>query len=313
MALRTLVIVNPASGGGSTRRRFPHVLPRVKEVLGDCDVVWTGAPHDAERLAREGVRAGVERVVVGGGDGTLSEVATGILAADLGHYCEIGLLPLGTGGDLRRTLGVPGAIDDALQAIAHGRARAIDAGRASYRGRDGKDAVTYFVNVASAGISGQTTELVNRAPKWLGGSVSFLVGTVRSILSYRAKAHPVELSVDGRVVYSGPLVLATAANGRYFGGGMQVAPDARPDDALLDMVLIPDLPPLRLLRELRGLYRGTHVNVPGVLNLQGRVIEARPLSADPAWIELDGEPLGTLPARFEVLPGALRLLGPPPR
>jgi YegS/Rv2252/BmrU family lipid kinase len=311
MALRTLVIVNPASGGGSTRRRFPKILPRLREVLGDCDIAWTRGPHDAERLAREAVRAGVERVVVGGGDGTLSEVATGILAADLARYCEIALLPLGTGGDLRRTLGVSGAVEDALQAIANGRARAIDAGRASYPGREGRSAVTYFVNVASAGISGQTTELVNRAPKWLGGSVSFLFGTVRSILSYRPAAHPVAVRVDGELVYSGPLVLATAANGRYFGGGMHVAPDARVDDGRLDMVLIPDLPPLRLLRELRALYRGTHVRVPGVLNLQGKVVEAEPLSADAAWIELDGEPLGRLPARFEVLPGALRLVGPP--
>ncbi len=309
MALRTLIVVNPASRGGATRRQFERLLPRVREALGACDVEWTRGPRDGERIAREGVRAGVERVVVAGGDGTLSEVVTGLLAADLGRYAEIALLPLGTGGDLRRTLGLPADAAGALRALARAGRRTLDAGRATYRDRSGRDATVYFVNVASLGISGLTTELVNRAPKLLGGRVSFLLGTLRSIASYRAL--PVRLRLDGAVVHEGPLVLATAANGRFFGGGMEVAPRARPDDGLLDVVVIPGYSKLRLVAELPRIYRGSHLGVPGVLSLRGRVLEADPLG-EPPWVEIDGEPLGRLPARFEVLPAALTVAGAAP-
>jgi YegS/Rv2252/BmrU family lipid kinase len=309
MSLRTLVVVNPASRGGAGRRRFERVLARVREALGDCDIEWTRGPRDAERIAREGVRAGVERVVVAGGDGTLSEVVTGILAADLGRYAEIALLPLGTGGDLRRTLGVPSEMDAALEAILRGERTALDAGRARYRGRDGRDATVYFANIASLGMSGLTTELVNRAPKALGGTASFLIGTIRSIASYRAAAHPVALRLDGELVHEGPLVLATAANGRFFGGGMEVAPRARPDDGLLDVTVIPGISKLRLLCELPRIYRGAHLGVAGVRALRGRTLEADPLGDDPPFVEIDGEPLGRLPARFDVVPGALTLVG----
>ena len=118
-----------------------------------------------------------------------------------------------------------------------------------------------------------------------------------------------ELRLDGERVHEGPLVLAAAANGRFFGGGMQVAPGARPDDGLLDVVVIPGFGKLRLVAELPRIYRGTHLAVPGVRALRGRVLEARPLGEEPPWVEIDGEPLGRLPARFEVLPGALTLVG----
>jgi diacylglycerol kinase (ATP) len=308
--LRTLVVVNPASRGGSTRKRFDGLLPRIRAALGECDVEWTRGPRDAERIAREAARAGVERIVVAGGDGTVSEVATGILAGDLGRYAELAVLPLGTGGDLRRTLGVPGEIDEALRAIATGGARTIDAGRVTYTDRSGRPATVYFVNIASFGISGLTTELVNQAPKSLGGRVSFLIGTLRGIVRYRAADHPVELRLDGELAHRGPIALATAANGRWFGGGMHVAPEARADDGLLDVVVIPGLSKLRLVAELPGLYAGRHVRVPGVLSLRGRRLEATPVDgAEPPWVEIDGEPLGRLPATFEVLPGALRIAG----
>jgi diacylglycerol kinase family enzyme len=150
---------------------------------------------------------------------------------------------------------------------------------------------------------------VNQAPKALGGRVSFLVGTLRSIVSYRAAAHPVELRLDGEVIHRGPLVLAAAANGRYFGGGMHVAPQARPDDGLLDVVVVPGFGKARLLAELPRIYRGTHLGVGGVIARRGRVLEATQTGGEPPWVEIDGEPLGRLPARFEVLPGALTLVG----
>jgi YegS/Rv2252/BmrU family lipid kinase len=281
---------------------------KLRAALGTFEVDRTRGPRDAERIAREAVRAGVERVVVAGGDGTLSEVASGLLSAGLGDRAEIGLLPLGTGGDFARTLGIPRDLDGAIECIAAGKARRTDAGRVRYFGENEREATAHFVNVASLGISGLTVQLVNRTTKVFGGTVSFLVGTVRSIARYRCR--DVSIHVDGRLIHEGPLILATAANGRYFGGGMQVAPEARTDDGLLDVVTISELSKLQLIAKLPLIYAGRHLQEPAVRLHRGRVVE---MDAVPGtvYLDIDGEPLGTLPARVEILPAAISLLGPP--
>ncbi len=301
---RTLVIANPRSR--ATGRVWNRVQAKLRDALGPVEVEQTRGPRDAERIAREGVRAGIQRLIVVGGDGTVSEVVTGLLSAGLGGYAELGVVPCGTGGDLLRSYGLPRDIDGALERLVRGKARPVDAGRVDYFDSTGGPARAYFLNVASAGMSGLTTALVNRAPKVLGGRLSFLIGVVRSILSYASV--PVSVRADGALVYEGPLILATAANGQYFGGGMHIAPHAKPDDGLLDLVIIPHVSRAKLLRKLPSLYRGTHLLNPAVKFSRARriVIDAEPRSV---WLEIDGEPLGQLPATFEVLPGAIQLIG----
>ena len=306
MSPRTLVVVNPRSGSAAARRRFARAQQKLRDVLGPMEVECTRGPRDAERIAREGVRAGIERVVVAGGDGTTSEVVSGLLAADLGRYAEIAILPLGTGGDFIRTLGVSRDFDTELERIAEGGTRRVDAGRVTYCDREGRERTSYFANVTSLGVSGLVTELVNRTTKVFGGRLSFMAGTLRALARYRTPE--VKIALDGETIHSGPLVLAAAANGQYFGGGMKVAPEARLDDGLLDVVVVPGFSKARLVRELPRIYRGTHLGVDGVLFRRGRCLDA---SAQPGavWLDVDGEPLGTLPARIEVLPGALSLVG----
>ena len=124
----------------------------------------------------------------------------------------------------------------------------------------------------------------------------------------RWRSPDVSLRVDGTLVHEGPLALATAANGRFFGGGMAVAPEAQPDDGLFDVVVIPGLSRARLLFELPRIYRGTHIGVRGVTLHRGRRLEADAAPGS-VRIEVDGEPLGTLPASFELLPAAIALVG----
>jgi YegS/Rv2252/BmrU family lipid kinase len=307
MPADTLFIVNPASRDGALGRRWPHVESRLREGLGrDFDVERTRGPRDAVRIAREAARAGADCIVGVGGDGTANEVVSGVLEAGLGESTRVGLLPFGTGGDLPRTLGIPRDVDRAVAQLASGKVRRIDAGRVEFTGRDGRPATTWFVNIASFGLSALVCEKVNAAPKALGGRGSFLVGTLRALASFRSR--DVTLRVDGALLHEGPLVFATAANGRYFGGGMQVAPQALPDDGLLDVVVVRDAPRTRLLSQIPSIYRGDHLDLPEVSVARGARIEAE---AEPGevWVELDGEPLGTLPARFEVLPGALAWIG----
>jgi YegS/Rv2252/BmrU family lipid kinase len=300
------LIVNPRSRNGATGRRWNALQPRLRDALGPFDVEHTRGPRDAERIAREGVRAGIERVIVAGGDGTVNEVASGLLAAELGGYAALGLLPLGTGGDLARSLGIPRRLDDAVALLAAGATQRIDAGRIRFLDADLREATCYFVNIASFGISGLVDDLVNRATKRLGGAASFLIGTVKALARHRSQH--VTIRVDGQVVHAAPLVLATAANGRYFGGGMHIAPDARFDDGLFDVVLVPDVSKRELLAKLPLIYTGKHRDDPGVRFLRGRVIEAE-AAPGAVLLDIDGEALGSLPARIDVLPGALSVIG----
>ena len=306
MAARTLVIVNPKSRGGATGRRWSAIEAKLRDAFGAIEIERTRGPRDAERIAREGVRAGAEVVIAAGGDGTASEVVAGILGAGLGAYAEVALLPLGTGGDLARGLGLAGSLEDAIARIASGKSRRIDAGRARFTTREGRELTTHFLNIASLGVSGLVTQLVNDAPKTFGGRVSFFLGTVRAIARWRAV--PVTIRLDGAVVHEGPLHLAAVANGRYFGGGMQVAPAARFDDGVFDLVVFRgEGGKGRLLRKFPLLYSGRHLALDEVTQQRGGVVEAS--SDAELWLEIDGEPLGRAPARFECLPGALRLRG----
>lgn len=309
VADRTLVIVNPRSRSGRTGRLWPGLERRLHAILGRFDWEPTGGVRDAERIAAEAARAGVERIVVAGGDGTVSEVVTGLMASGLAGQVELGVLSLGTGGDFARTLGIPRDPEAAARQLLGAKPRPVDAGRVRYVGRDGEPTESCFVNTTTYGISGLVVDLVERASTKLPGTLGFLAGTLRALARYRVR--PVRITVDGERFFEGPLVLATASNGEWFGGGMHLAPRARIDDGLLDVLVVPEMPTRTLVRNLPRLYRGTHLGVEGVRYRQGRVVEVEPLDGE-VPIEVDGEPLGHIPLRAEVVPGAIKLLGPHP-
>jgi len=307
MGVHTVVVVNPKSRNGATGRSWQRVERSLRDALGDFEIERTRAPRDAERVAREAVQAGAERLLVAGGDGTASEVVAGLLDAGLGEHAALGFLPLGTGGDWSRTLGTPRGLDASLAVIAAGHERRLDAGRLTFeRVDDAPPHRSHYVNVASGGLSGFVDRLVNETPKTLGGTASFLIGTLRGLATWHDVAARVR--VDGVTLHEGPLVLATAANGGYFGGGMHVAPRARPDDGLLDAVVIPGLSKLRLLSRMPWLYRGAHLELPEIVFAQGHTIELEPET--PWELDVDGEPFAARGACFEAVPGALRVLAP---
>jgi YegS/Rv2252/BmrU family lipid kinase len=306
---RTLLVVNPASRAGATERGFTALERVLRAALGDFDLAFTKAPRDAVRIASEAATAGYARLLVGGGDGTASEIATGLLASGRNEDVTLGFLPLGTGGDLLRTLGVPRALSGALAILRAGRTREIDAGRLEYTDPNGQRAHTYFANETSAGLAGLVAQRVTGASKALGATSSFLLGTLRGLASYRP--HPARVRVDGALAHEGPLVLATASNGRYFGGGMQVAPHASLSDGLFHNVIIPGMSKPELIARLPSLYAGRHLAAPGVRELSGRSLEVEPLVGAPAHrLECDGEALGRTPLRAEIVPRALRVIAP---
>ena len=309
MSAGTVVVLNPRSGSGATGRIWRKLEPRLRERLGTLEVEATRCRRDGERIAAAAARAGAERVVVAGGDGTASEVVSGLLSSGLAGQVKVGILPLGTGRDLSRTLGIPDDIDEAIDALADGNTRQLDALRIRYVDCGGAARESYSINVTSFGLSGLTVEQVANARPVLAGSLAFLVGALSSIIRYRVVR--VGIRADGKLVCDEPFVLAAAANGRYFGGGMNIAPDATPDDGLLDLVIIRAMSKPRLIASLRSLYRGTHLSNAAVSVRRVARLEATPHPDEsrPIRLEADGESLGVLPATIEVVPKALTVFG----
>ena len=199
-----------------------------------------------------------------------------------------------------------GGVDEAIERLATSETRQVDAGRIRFRGRDSQTRTSYFLNIASFGIGGLVDEYVTTAPRVLGGSFAFLVAALRALARYRPQT--VRLSLDGKLFFEGPITLVAVANGNSFGGGMRIAPAARPDDGAFEVIIVNAFSRLGLLANLPALYRGTHLRHPEVSHARGVRVEAE-ASPGEVWLDIDGEPLGTLPASIELLPGALTLVG----
>jgi YegS/Rv2252/BmrU family lipid kinase len=238
-------------------------------------------------------------VIAVGGDGTAHEVVNGLLAEGAPASARVGFLQRGTGADLRRSISAPRRAEDVPAWIRCNRWRAVDAGQlTSSSGRQ------YFINVADAGIGAEVVRRTERAPAWAGGTASFLAGAVVSLMVHQNRA--VRLSVDDRPVLTRRVRTIAVANGAYFGGGMFVAPQARVDDGIFEVVAIGDIGRLKGVVSLPMLYRGTHGRLDEVEFAQGRRIEID--SEGPIGLEADGELAGTTPAVFEIVPGALQVI-----
>jgi diacylglycerol kinase (ATP) len=237
-----------------------------------------------------------------GGDGSVNEVANGI--HDLPDV-EVAVIARGTGWDFVRTYGIPHGLDGAIEVALTGTAKTIDLGRARYRAWDGSEAESYFANVASAGMSGAIAKRANETTKVLGGKASYLAATL-AVFS-RWQNSEVRLSVDDEI-RGGRMHDVVVANGRSFGGGMKICPDAEPDDGLFDVLTIGDLTKRDLLTTLPKTFWGKHLPHPKAELLRGSTVT---VDADvPLPIELDGEQPGTTPVRFEIAPEALRVRVP---
>jgi YegS/Rv2252/BmrU family lipid kinase len=308
---RTVVIVNPQSQGGRLGKRWPELSDTIGRAF-PFDEAITKAPGDATRLAREALKAGAERVVALGGDGTINEVVNGFFdgGVPVKPEASFALLPFGTGGDFRRTMMIPQEIADAAAVIKANHKKKIDVGKLELTTPGGGKVMRMFANIASFGVSGVVDRLVNESGKKFG-RLSFAVATARATWSY--KNQRVQLIFDGKIEDRVETTINTVAvaNGRYFGGAMKVAPEAEVDDGLFDVVAMGDFGFGDLLKSGRRLYKGTHLSMDKVTTRRARIVEAEPVEPG-AVVELDvdGECPGRLPARFELLPGALWMVVP---
>jgi diacylglycerol kinase (ATP) len=325
-----LLIVNPACGARSART-LPQVLAAVERTLGDVVIRYTARRGHASELAGQGAREGYQLIVAVGGDGTLSEVVTGVLEmADEGATSgdasapgavpraaapppapTVGLINVGTGGDFRRRLGIGPGYERSLEALALGRERLVDVGRATFAGNDGRQVVRYFVNVVSAGLGGLVDHYIDIIPGVLGGRMGYYLASLGAVLAGK------ERPVVARITWNGetreqviPAYLVAICNGRWFGGSMDIAPMALPDDGRFEVVTVTERNKLYLAAKTRTIYTGRHLDEPTVHHFPCQRIELR-LGDEAAerrfLLDVDGDALGTLPLTVEVLPRALRM------
>ena len=325
----TFVCVNPASANGRTGARWAQYAQALRAEVGEFTVGFTQAPREAGQLVRRALESGMTRVVSVGGDGTHNEVIQGFFRADavgvpVSPEATLHVVPAGTGGDFRRSLGLGAETLEAIRQIRGETIRA-DVGHLTYTRPGGGPAQAYFINDRSPkGSEEQAPQVeekadpknkkdsaldqfcVNLNDKALGGKMSFLLGVGRASLRY--KNQRVRLRVDDGEPLDRTVNNVAVANAQYYGGGMKIAPGADLTDGLFDVVVVGDLGTLEMARGVGRIYAGQHLDMPKVEVLRGRRVTAEPW--DPGTevlIDMDGEQPGMLPAAFTLMPGALRL------
>ncbi len=301
-------IVNPNSAGGKTGAAWQRIRGQLEDVCGPVTVYETKGPGHAIQLAAAAVDSGHRTLIAVGGDGTVNEVVNGILLKDESTVSGItlGLIPQGTGSDLRRALRVPLDEKAAIETLQSGTATSLDVMKVVYRKPDGAHDIRYSVNLTSFGMGGAVAARANQSSKPLGGMVTFLVATALATLGFRGNRVSIELDEDE--LKDVLITNVAVGNGQYHGAGMMICPRAVIDDGLLDVTIVEKMSLWEIASGIRMLYDGTVYDHPKVHFRRTKHLIAS--SDEPSSIEIDGEPLGHLPLEITILPGALRMIVP---
>ena len=293
-----VIIANPRSGRG----RLEAALPRIEGILQDQGlayrVVRTTHPGHATQAARDALRAGERYLVAAGGDGTVHEVANGMIedGRPLAADAVLGVVAAGSGCDFARSFGLPGDAVQAAHHLAGDRVRPIDVG--SITCADGT--TRYFVNIAEAGLGGAVVARAARLSPLLRGA-RYACGFWLTLPGFRPAT--VRLDADGQA-FEWRAFNVVVANCRFYGGGMQISPKSQPDDGALD-VLVMTGPKSDAFTTIPKVYKGTHLPHRNIAELPAVSLR---IEADPPFpVEADGELLGTTPASFGIIPACVRL------
>jgi diacylglycerol kinase (ATP) len=289
---RTFVTVNPTAG---SVKDIDALVKRLQS-LPNAEVCVTTKAGAALQATRKALRKGCQMIVAAGGDGTLNEVVNGLREDASG--VAIGLIPLGTGNDFARTLGLPTDIDEAIAVLVAGHTRAIDLVRVT------SDEVRYFINVSAGGFSGLVDEKLTPEMKKTWGPLAYLRSAAAALPELRA--YRTTLSLDNTESLTLSLYNVVLANGRYVGGGTQIAPEASIDDGLLDIILIPERPAADLALLAAQVALGNHLSSDSIVFRRAARVTVN--SRPGMWFNVDGELVGNEPAEFTVLPRALQFV-----
>ena len=271
------------------------------------DYSLSGAAGNVRTITLEACNRGVRRFIAVGGDGTVHDVLNAILLFSESNGVQfsdftLGVIPMGSGNDWIKTLGISKNINKAVDVIVSSKISRQDIVKVTCA-----DGVSYVANVAGVGIDARVCDIVNRKKK-MGerGKILYVKALIMAIRS--RKPSLIKVICDGRKVFEGDYLSIAFGVGRYSGGGMLQTPEAVLDDGLLDMTLIPDLPLSRIAVEVHKLFTGRFLTVPELVVSKSRCIEVIPSSPSGDLVEVDGEVVGRAPVRFDVLPGYINIL-----
>jgi len=288
------VICNPSSGGGAYD---PDVL-RAEFDGYELDWVETEGPGDASEAAREWPEG---LLIVAGGDGTINDAVNGLGKAGFPEGVTLGILPAGTGNDLAATLCIPDDPDEAEDVIRQGRVRTLDVARVRSEGIGER----FFINVATGGLGAEISDANEGELKRRWGKLSYLRASLEVAKDFDVRE--LDLYLDGEL-HRTRAVNVVVGNCRYAGGGWLAAPRANPEDGLLDVVIIEKLGLADLLQLApASMARADYLGKEGVFSARAKEIrvETQPPGLD---FTVDGEVVGDEPARFSVVPGALKVI-----
>ena len=302
-------MVNPASGAGKAGREWSAVESWLPSSGLPYEVAKTTRPNEATEIAQRNVMQSRPVVVAVGGDGTLNEVVNGFFrnGAPIPTTSKLAMVPLGTGGDFRRTLRIPTDARQAIDVLRSGTVRRLDAGCVTYQTADGGTAVRHFINIADAGLGGEVVEIVGNGTKRFG-SATYTIAGLRALLGFKNK--PMTVNIDGVTEELPKVQQVVVANCQFFGGGMQMAPSASPTDGVFDVVIVKNAGKIETMRGMNDIRSGKHLDQanPKIELMYGKRISVS--SSEKVRIDLDGEAVGFLPALFEIQPGAIEFITP---
>ncbi|HEY0829939.1 MAG TPA: diacylglycerol kinase family protein [Candidatus Dormibacteraeota bacterium] len=304
-----LFIVNPSSGAGKAGREWAGVETWLPASGLPYEVALTTRPLEATEIAQQAVLQSRPLVVAVGGDGTLNEVVNGFFrnGAPIPTTSKLAMVPLGTGGDFRRTLRIPLDTKQAIEVLRNGLVRRLDAGCVTYQTDDGTTAVRHFINIADAGLGGDVVFQMGNGTKRFGSAAYTLAG-LRALMKFKNK--PMTVNIDGATQELAKAQQVVIANCQFFGGGMQMAPSASPTDGVFDVVLIKDAGKLETMRGMNDIRSGKHLDQsnPKMELMYGKRVSVT--SSEKVRIDIDGEAVGFLPALFEIQPSAIEFVTP---
>jgi len=286
------IIFNPTAGSVANVNRTLAILKRLRPVA----VSVTKREGDAEKWARQAARAGCDLLIVAGGDGTLNEVVNGTARAR--RRPRIGIIPLGTGNDFARTLGLPFSLEQNIDILRAGKTRAVDIVRVQ------SDRARYFVNVSAGGFSGIVRNKITPAIKRNWGPLAYIRGAAAALP--KLHAYKTRIVLDEREELFTTVYNVVIANGRFVAAGLPIAPKADPSDGLLDVILIPKRSGPEMAFLAAEIVLGSHFSGSSVIFRQAKKITVR--SRPGMWFNVDGELVGRAPAEFQILPGALNFV-----
>ena len=306
LKLKTQVIINPESNKGRTGKRWQLIKSALQSFLKEFKYEFTEKPNHAAEISRSAIQDGSELIIGVGGDGTLNEIANGFFEDRniINPETTLGVIPSGCGSDLSRSLNIPQNLTAALNLITTAPSHAIDIGRVKYKDFSGEDQERYFLNVSDFGIGGEVVKRVNQN-RMKKKATSYFKSLLSAFINFKNKK--LRIKIDEQELPPDEYMIGAISNGKIFGKGMKIAPNARLDDGLFDVVLIKGMKTLEFCWNAMRIYSGSHLSHPKVTMIQGKKVEVDTLSdkEEEVLIEGDGELLGGVPAVFEIFPRSI--------